>query len=38
MPIGRLSFLTIDATPDDARWRTLTDPEGNEFDIDVSAA
>ena len=25
-------------TLDDARWRTLTDPEGNEFDIYVSAA
>src|SRR6185503_6041063 len=24
-------------TLDDARWRTLTDPEGNEFDIFVSA-
>jgi hypothetical protein len=22
---------------DDARWRTLADPEGNEFDVYVSA-
>jgi predicted enzyme related to lactoylglutathione lyase len=25
-------------TLDEARWRTLTDPEGNEFDIYVSGA
>ena len=25
-------------TFDEARWRTLTDPEGNEFDIYVSGA
>ena len=23
-------------TPDDARWRTLLDPEGNEFDVFVT--